>query len=74
MFFTAVANLLLGSPSVAVDAESVCSELSVVSSKIDDSPYDILDEEEIEAVQIVNGSCEGIVRILFYLFVRNVTS
>ena len=48
MFFTSAANLLLGSPSVTVEVESVGSEMSEGSGgKMVDSPYDILGDEEI---------------------------
>ena len=39
MFLTSVANLLLGSPSVTVEAKSADSDLSVASGPMTDSPY-----------------------------------
>lgn len=39
MFMTSVVNLLLGSPSVTVEAESAGSELSAGSEDMRDSPY-----------------------------------
>ena len=46
---TSIANLLLGSPCVTVEAESTGSEASVGSGEVETSPYVNLTHEEVGA-------------------------
>ena len=56
MFLTSVANLLLGSPSVTVEAKSTDSDLSVASGPMTDSPYiNLIGDEAAEE----NGNFEA---------------
>jgi hypothetical protein len=55
MYMTSIANLLLGSPCVTVEAESTGSEASVGSGEVENSPYVNLTHEEVGAEAVDKG-------------------
>ena len=60
MYMTSIADLLLGSPSVTVEAESAESDASVGSGDVDNSPYINLtgDEAAVETSHMERGNNE----------------